>query len=177
MLILLTDYGDFQEEFHFFPNTEEKKNQMPHDQIKSHCILFETISFLVHFHIWKICLTPRCKNLEMVLFLLLFGSSILSSVLPLQLSSVLPLQFSFSIPFKNKLNFSSHYHVNVYLNNTTTTFFTFSLSPTFNLLFIAPMLISKLNSYFVTPCIWKDGITSTAIHTINLSWNPLSVIC
>lgn len=65
---------------------------MTHGQIKSHYILFGTIFFLFDFHVWKVYPTPRCKNLEMVLFFGLFRSSMLWSIVPFQLNLSIPLK-------------------------------------------------------------------------------------
>lgn len=67
--MLLTDYADFLQEFHFFPTSKGKK--MLHDQIHSHNILFKTVFFLFDFHVWKYYPIPRSKSSEVILFSLL----------------------------------------------------------------------------------------------------------
>ena len=42
----------------------KKENQIPDDQIKSHYVLFEIISFLFDFHVWKLPNT-KVQELEM----------------------------------------------------------------------------------------------------------------
>lgn len=89
------------------------------------------------------------KDQKQFYSLVCFGSPMLWSIVLLQLS--------FSILFKYKLNSSSYFHVNVYWNNTTTIFPTFSLCPLLIHFLLLPCYSQKLN-YVFTSCIQQNGI-------------------
>lgn len=65
LVLLLTDDGQFQQEFYFLPHQRKKKNQMLHDWIQSYYILSKT-NFLFSF--WLSCLkslrNPKVEELK-----------------------------------------------------------------------------------------------------------------